>query len=356
MNVLELLELSNWFDLNHSQLAAKYQALQRVLQNNINQGATQPLEEPLNELLDFLSAMKVGELNLQQLRFLGQQGVSNLIGYDGVDYVRETVITTTYDPATTLNAIQDAVTKINNVHNQLTAYSSAVSEMGIKVDTFETAEDRITVRVGFRNEAAINDIKDWKTSAEDWFHIVRGLGMLVGEAPEDTRVIGTSNGSIILVLSATAAVSALLALICKHLTGMAKEVMSVQITREELRQKRLLTEVMENELAEMENKRRQEGLDAIYKELADQIPKNARGDVKNALEKSIDKLVKFGENGGDVDFVAPPKSDDDEEENSEVKIDDDALAELNRVRRIISDYQEEREAIKLLEDGNDNQR
>lgn len=355
MNVLELLELTDWFNSNFSDLSQKYQAVQRVLQNNVNQGTQQPLEEPLNDLIEFLASMRLGELNIQQLRFLDQQGVANLIGHDGVEFVKRTIKTTTYDPATSLTEIRDATSKIGSTNQKLAQYRGAVDELGIRPETFVSAQDEIVVRVGFRNEASIEDIEGWRTSADDWYHIIRGLSMLVGEAPENTRVIGVSNGSIILILATTATVSGLLAMISKHVTGIAKDVISVQVAREELRSKRLLNDVMEAELAKQINEKRKERLSAINEELAGMIPEKTKGDINIALEKSIDKLVEFGEKGGDVDFVAPPipekEKDEDPEGFAERAIDENTLKELEEVRRLISDYQEEREAVKLLEDN-----
>lgn len=359
MNVLELLELANWFNSNYSDLSKKYLAVQRVLQNNVNQGAQQPLEEPLNDLIEFLASMRLGELNIQQLRFLDQQGVANLIGHDGVEFVKRTVMTTTYDPATSLTEIQDASSKIGKANQKLVQYQGAVDELGIRPETFGSAEDEIVVRVGFRNEASIEHIEGWRTSANDWYHIIRGLSMLVGESPENTRVIGASNGSIILILATTATVSGLLAMISKHVTGIAKDVLSVQVAREELRSKRLLNDVMEAELTKQINEKREERLSAINKELAGMIPGKSKGDINTALEKSIDKLVEFGEKGGDVDFVAPPipekEENEDQEGFAEGAIDEKTLKELEEVRRLISDYQEERETVKLLEDNSSEQ-
>jgi hypothetical protein len=141
-------------------------------------------------------------------------------------------------------------------------------------------------------------------------------------------------------------------MITKHITSIAKDIISVGIVREDLRQKKFLTKTIENDLAKQEKKIRDDGIAAINKELAKMIPANADGDAKNALERSISKLLEFGEHGGDIDFVTPPEDEtpegDGDGENTNPA--NEAITEIEKVRRLIQEYQEEREAVKLLED------
>src|SRR5690606_37578263 len=111
--------------------------------------------------------------------------------------------------------------------------------LGIASESLDEKEGYVTVRVGFKNDASIRNVKDWKTSAEDWYQIVRGLALVCGEAPEDTKVVGASTGSVILILSATYTFSKLLATISKHITGIAKDVIGVRVALEDLRGKKL---------------------------------------------------------------------------------------------------------------------
>ena len=350
MNVIELFELAEWYKSDFREMHKHYNTLHAVLQNNATQPTQQPVEEPLENLVAFLSGMDLGKLSLQQLKLLEQLGVGNLVGKVGAAYVVSTVKTATYDPSTTQHKIEAAMQRVSEAEEQLSAYASAVTELGIEPDTFEDVEGRIIVRIGFREDASIKNMSDWKSSSEDWYNIVRGLAMVAGEAPEDTKIIGATNGSVVLVLAATAAVTKLLAMISKHITGIAKNIISVGIARENLRQQKILTKTMETEFTKLEKKTRGDGIAAINKDLAKMVSKDAQGDIKSALEKSITKLLEFGESGGDVDFVAPPEAEPSEVEDENMELADEALAEIENIRDLILEYQEEREAVKLLED------
>ncbi|HXS49644.1 MAG TPA: hypothetical protein VN713_05920, partial [Sphingomicrobium sp.] len=76
-----------------------------------------------------------------------------------------------------------------------------------------------------------------------------------------------------------------------------------------------------------------------------------------ALEGSVKKLLDFNERGGVVDFVAPPEPEAaDDEDNGDAE--DKGRQLLADARRVIHEYQGERESLRLLTDqsatANDN--
>ncbi len=347
MNVTELYGLAEWYKAKYSELYKRYYDLQTTLSHNANNPNQQPVEGNLNDLVNFLREMNLGELSLQQLTLLSDLKVENLIGPTGAHDIAQTVKTASYDPASTASKLQAAVNAINLAHERLSAFSSAISNLGIAPSSFENEEGQFIVRVGFKNKAEIENIVDWRESSEEWFHIIRGLALVAGEAPENTKVVGVANGSIILVLATTCAMTALLARIAKHVSSTGKEVIALQSELESLRQKRITTRIMENEFVKLQKKAREEGLKAINDEIAALIPKETQGDAKAALEKSIGSLLKFGEEGGDLDFVVPPAEND-----AEISASDDVGTtmqnEIEKLREIVHEYQEARETIKLL--------
>lgn len=350
MDVQELFLLSEWYEGHFPRLRELYTALHNVLENNASQPNQQPVEQPLDELSAYLGEMNLGELSLQQLSLLEELDVRILVGIEGKNFVENTVKTSTYDPATTEQKIQASLQSINETNGKLSAYKSAVASIGIEPDSFEDLEGRITVRIGFKNQASIENVTQWKSSSKEWYDIVRGIAMAAGESPEDTKVIGASKGSIILILASTYTVTKLLATISKHVTGIAKDVISVGIERENLRQKKLLTKTMDAELTKFEKEKRESGLKEITGALEQMLPDSVQGDVKTALESSVKKILSFNEKGGDVDFVSPPANEDidgDPEDGEEI---DEVQAEISQVRQIIQEYQEEREVVRLLED------
>jgi hypothetical protein len=351
MNVQELFSLSNWYMRYYTNIESLYNGINSILQNNAAQTVQSPLEDSLNSLKSYLTNMDFGSLSLQQIKILDALGVRNLLGEDGAAILDSTVKTVTYDPATTQKKIQSFIDRLRTASLSLSGYNSAITVLGISPETFDETADRVTIRIGFQNQASIENITDWKESAKDWWEIIRGLAMAAGESPEDTRVVGATKGSLILVLAGTYAVTNLLARISKHIASIARDIISVRTELENLRQKAFFTKVMENEFKAAELKLRAEGLAAIQAELKKELAKGVSGEVTNALDRSVEKLLTHSENGGNVDFVSPPI---DEEKTDDTHHDQtgQSSAQLEDVRKTIQEYQQVREAVRLLTNEN----
>lgn len=351
MNVLELGALADWYDSVFKKISGPYTKLHNVLEHNASQPNRQEVTPALDRLVAALRTVDLGLLSIQQLGVLDELEVRELLGQSGVDFVESSIKTSTYDPATSEKHIAAARQYLSSANDKLNGYREALTNLGMVQQSFEPEADRIIIRIGFRNDAAIKNVIDLKNSSRDWFDIIRGLALAVGEAPENTEVRGASTGSVILILSSTAILAKCLALISKYVTQIAKDVISVAAEVENLKQKRMLTKTMEAEFKAVESNIREEGLKALANELNAMVPADAQGDVKAAIEKSVEKLLKFGEKGGDVDFVAPPSTEGDapDEQNGE-----DVAAgpnDIEQVRQLILEYQRVREDVRLLEDG-----
>ena len=229
----------------------------------------------------------------------------------------------------------------------LAAYAEALNNLGLGGDDTEAQDGLITIRIGFQNDVSINNVTDWKDTAKEWYDIIRGLAMVCEEKPEEVKVIGAASGSIILILAGTPVFTSLLAQVSKHITSVAMDIVGVRVEMENLRQKRLLTKIMETEFKRLEKEKSDSALDTIGN-LLDGKLKSGAGDVKIALNNSIEKLLKFSEKGGTVDFVSP----DEVAESKEGEAEESALrASVIEARESIREYQAEREGLKLLSDG-----
>ena len=348
MDAFEIQGLASWFKSYFKDIRQRMDALHAILSNNASQQAQQPVEDALNSLTDLLKHVRLEELNLQQLQLLERMEVADILGPQGAANIASLVRTASYDPASVEQKINARITRINQASQKLTAVAASLDELGFVPEEYDDEDGRITVRVIFRRDASIDNVADWKASAESWYQIIRGLAMALGEAPEDTKVMGASKGSLILVLSTTCTLTAALLVITKHVTGMAKEVISVQSAMEDLRQKKLMTETMKLELDKLVAKKREEGIAAIEADLANMIP-GLKGEKKNSLDRSIEKLLDFSEKGGDLDFVEPPIGDDQQVEEDAGKEQSPMSVQMAEARRLIQEYQEERESLKQLE-------
>jgi len=167
--------------------------------------------------------------------------------------------------------------------------------------------------------------------------------MCVGESPNDTQVIGATNGSIILVLAGTATFVGLLALITKHLANVAKEGLVISNAIEDLRHKRILNRLVEDNLREQANQIKENGVKLIVDEAKKSLPEKINGEKEAALTKAVQKYLRFNELGGDVDFVSPAETEDPDD----LVLDG---AEIAHIRETIAQVRQIREDIKLLTD------
>lgn len=351
MDVREVEKLAEWYLDHFAPLSERYQELIAPVQNNANQQAKSALEGELNALLSYLTAMDFEVLSLQQIKLLDELGVGSLLGHSGAEFVAGIIRTSNYDPATALKELTDAHAQLNGIRLHFDTLLKSMAGLKLRRQDTEDVEEFITIRVGFQNDAAINNVTEWKDSAKDWYDIIRGLALASNEAPEATRVIGASTGSIILILAGTATVTALLALISKNVAAVAKDTLEILHSVEDLRQRKLLTKVMEAEFKSLIDTRKQSALDNITKEVKPLLA-DANGEKIPALTNSIKKLLAFNEKGGNVDFVAPDDDGSDtaeseSEENEEV-VRAKAKSGLSIARDAIRQYQEVREQLKLL--------
>lgn len=354
MEVSELVELADWFDDQVPPVRTAYENLLTVMQHNASQADKRPLETELERLVGALEEMSFDELSLQQLQVLERLDVRDYLGPDGVQFLDQTVRTANYDPATAVSRVQSVITNINNTTSALNAYRGATEQLQLQPKDLEDVPDRIVIRIGFENDATIDNVTDWRDSSREWYDIIRGISLAANESPEDTKVIGAATGSIILILAATVAVTSMLAVISKNITSVAKDIIGVGVARENLRQQKILTTAMEAEFTKVEAKKRADALKTVMAELKKHIHKSVMADAKVALEASVKKLLEFNEKGGIVDFVAPSES----EEGGQGEDETAGRELLADARRIIHEYQAEREALRLLTDqsatANDN--
>jgi hypothetical protein len=322
------------------------------LGKNASQPTQTPIEEQLNTLLQFLRSMPMNELSVQQITVLHELGISEFIGESGANFIERNIRISNYDVSTAHARVQDAMTQIASAHQRLQSYQEALDALDLPVESqLLSTDEMITVRVGFQGGAAIHDIVDWKRSASRWHEIVRGIALANDESPNETKVIGATNGSLILILSATLATTTTLALIATEIHKTATKLLDIKIKWEELKQSEIATKTMREEFKAVEQRTREDAVESIIKELQ-ATNGNLNGEHINALEKSVKGLLTFNEQGGYLDFVAPEQSDDveNDDESDEPVIKNPALG---KAYEAIIDFQSNRDAYKLLTFDND---
>jgi len=103
MNVSELFELTNWIqnEIVNSQIPQKYQALQQILQQNVQPNQQkQPFENQKNDLIDTIRKVPLNQLTKDQIEFLRNLGIAQAVGKEGVDAIEYILYKNVLDIAT----------------------------------------------------------------------------------------------------------------------------------------------------------------------------------------------------------------------------------------------------------------
>lgn len=348
MDVMELDRLAYWFLDRYPELNRLYTRLLAPINHNASQPNKQPVEDELEALLIYLRSTSFETLSLQQLRVLADLEADQYIGQVGAAFIEGIVRTANYDPATAAGRLNTAIAKLNEINSGFLQYRTGLHALKIEAVDDTADQESIIIRIGFQKDASIDNVTDWRESAKDWYEIIRGLALASGEAPEDTKIIGASTGSIILILAGTLSVTTLLAMISGRVTSVAKDTLGILNAIEDLRHKRVLNKNIEQDLRKQEQGLKDAALADIVDLIKQKLP-NLDGEQITAIEGSVKKLLVFNEKGGNVDFVAPEHDDEHDDEAAE-----DAgvpMSTLAEARKAINEYQAVREQLKLLTDG-----
>jgi hypothetical protein len=218
------------------------------------------------------------------------------------------------------------------------------NSLGTLVETPTSGTD-VLVRVAFTGGAAMKNIVDFKKWGAEWHDIGRGIAMANGISPEEIRVVGAKNGSIVIELAVGLAIAKIVSAIILESLKVAERVLEIQAKAEQVRSMKLSNDKIALDLEKEAEAFKADEVNRITEQVTEQLglkPKQ-EGDKVVALTGSIKKMVNFIESGGEVDCVVPDeKSPGDGEENQELKKDvaqlRAALAEIraleSRVKRL----------------------
>ena len=343
MDVAELLGFTRWVDEHVVSAKEKFDALASVLSHNASQPDKQPVVDPLNDLLQVLTSLPLEQLTLEQEGLFEHLKVAGFLGRNGHTYVDSTVRSGDYDPATAASEITTARDAIAHAIKQMERVRTSLEALEFVDEIDVPVAEGITLRLQFKGDASISNVVELRDWSSDWHDIIRGVALYVDEAPEQTQVVGATNGSLIVVLAGTYGVVTLLAQIAKHVSYIIKESFDIAEAMENLKQKKLLTEVIKKELESKQIDNENNGVQRIIYAIKEDIKNEVDGEKEAALKRSIDKYLDFNKRGGELDFIAPPE--EDEGERADEGLRSEEIAEL---RRIVEEIRTTRAELVML--------
>jgi len=347
MNVSELYALTFWIDeeVVKTQIPQKYQALQKILQQNAQPNQQQqPFESQKTDLIEIIKNVPLSQLTKEQLLFLRELGIAQATGEEGVNTIEDILYKNVIDIATSAQKIQEihqtmaqGIQKSNQIK---TGLDGCVSQ-----EEYEL-ENEVMIRVSFTGNAAMANVTDFKNWGNIWHEIGRGIAMAHDATPEDVRVVGATKGSVIIELAAIPAIATTTSVILFSALKLAEKVLDIRKKAEEIKNLKLQNKKLANDIEKEAENEKRIGIDKIsdvlIKELG--IKKEGEGDKVNALDKAVKNLVNFSESGGEVDFIIPKESEGEEEEGEN----DNLPPEYDKLRNTIQDIRLLETKLKLL--------
>ena len=353
MDVSQVLSVADWYLETIPTISKRYNSLKRKLDHNASQPQKERLRDELDSLIEGLEAMHFDLLTNEELDLLRSLGALQYLGHQGAIFVSDTVRSGEFDPASAAADIGAAFQVLNDVQSKFEQARNQMRELGLeRYDDEGEFIDLPLIRVRFKDDAAIDDVALLKRWMNDWYDISRGAALAVGETPQSVKVIGASNGSLILSLGAIASVSVVLAVIAKNAGRIAREYLSIANDIEDLRHKKRLNDVIEDELKRQQVDVHENGIEDTLIEIKETMPQVIKHEVDNALRKSIEKYFSFYKKGGDVDFIpprsAPEEAEEDEEDEAVIAQIQKHSAENARLVELIENVRAQQAEIKQL--------
>lgn len=356
MNINEMYSLCAWMENYGRVVGSAYDELSNVLQANVSQTPKQPIKEPWSKLRSLLRNMPVSELNLQQLDFLEAREVHRYFGGLGVAYVRKIVTQSGYDPASSANELQQATAHMQKVVGEFRQLKKSLEANGI-YDPRETASlayGQAFFRIQFQSNASIDNIASFKKWSSDWNDIVRGVGLCVGERPEDVQVTGAASGSIIVCVVGSVFFVSALAVISKKVSSIVLDGLQVSNSIEDLRHKKILNQEIERILKKEYEERSGAAADVIFSELKALAGGNFQQEHEGHIRTAINKYLSFSKKGGVVDYIQPPEPPVSDESTDSAQETTSLIASINGLREEIKEIRSMKADIFLLENKTQN--
>lgn len=343
MNVYELYALAHWVTDNivSAKIPQKYQALQQILQQHAQPNQQKPsFETQQNDLIETIKIVPLRKLTKDQLLFLGELGIAQAVGDEGIGLIEDILYRNVIDVANSAQKLQEIHQKVAEGIQKSDQIKTGLT--GCVYEEIYETDNEVLIRVSFTGHAALSNVIDFKNWGNVWYEIGRGVAMAHNLAPEDVKIVGATKGSIIIELAVIASIATTTSAIILSALKVAEKVLDIRKKAEEIRALKLKNKKLANDIDKEAEKEKTAGIEAISTEIIEQlkIKKDGEGDKITALEKAVKNLVNFIESGGEIDFIIP--EDEDEENENDTPKYGDLRVTFQEIRQLES-------KIKLLE-------
>lgn len=349
MLVSEVISLTKWIEeeISKPALTTKYAQLIHKLQANVS-GQRQPFDQERKNLNQAIGSISLKVLSEAQINILEKMDAHKAIGRIGLTEINDIFVENALDIATAKTRVDELKSSIDKVNQWAKISREALFEYFDEEIIDESNSLDIIIRVRFTDEAGINNVVDFKKWAAIWYDILRGFALANGRNPEEFRFIGGTTGSLIAMFASDPVNVAAVVVAMERGLAFANNVIDFKLKIAELKKSPFKSDSGIKALEQSLLEKKDEAPDVIVSEiLGEQV--EGDGEKRNALKKSIVKLLDFLEKGGEVDFVIP---DIDENDATEADL-EDAFKQLESIRTGVKRIRETKRTIALIEHHED---
>lgn len=344
----EMINLDQWLTRkeNDYQPIAKLAALLAILNSNIqarapnNRNQPQPIRafsKEKTEAIDALRTYDLAELSGDQITCISIHGADQYMGNTAAENLIEVFRNEVHDLAylskevTAIHkAINTAKTKIAAVALLAAPYSEAISEA-------QYFKDKARFSIIFKDGVKVENLNDLESRAKEWSKIMHGIGLALDIPPNEFKVLGARNGSLVIdlfmyapaiipigfILDRTFTIIEKFALSMKKLKGIYELDLDDPGFQE-----------IEKQVKETSDRYFNLQKVVTAKKLADEIlddakcPNEKRAEAQTFLETSIKRILNHLRKGGDLDAFIPDANSQDPDSSDS---DPEKIEEANKL-------------------------
>lgn len=361
----EMMSLNQWLLAKESnyQPIAKLQKLSQILNANIqprNQNNRQPLQpftEEKNIAIDAIGKLNLSELSKDQIQCLSIHKADQYMGKLASEHLKKIFMEESHDlaflaknVAEALAALNQAKTKIAEVANFMGPYSKALNEA-------DYLGDKARFSIILKDGVQVETLKDLEIRSKEWSSIIHGIGTALDVAPNEFKVLGARNGSLIIDLYMCAAAIVPIGFILNRTLSIIER-FALSMKRIESIYKIDANDPAFNEISEeiqrINDKYFTLKRSLSAKKIAEEIlnekdcPEDKRPEAEALLEGSIRKILNHLRKGGELDAFVPKDEAEDVDDGEDDKQVEEANNLINEFRHKKLQLNKEN-ILKLLE-------
>ena len=351
MNVTELYHLTEWInsEISGQRILKLYTTLHTLLEQNTQANQQkQPFDEQKNAVIAALRKIPLNQLTMAQVNFLHKLQIGPYVGMEGISHLENILVTNPIDPATAASNVQTIVTAINQGIEKATTIKKGLEGC---VEKRELPSDEVLIRVNFSNDASMANITDLKDWGSIWHSIGRGIAIIHDIPPEDIRIIGASNGSILLDLGVSYIIAETVSKIMNKALDIAERIIQIRGEAEKVRTLRLSNNKIATQIDAEAKKVNDEGVDKLTTEIFSQLgaSKTPDGDKKTAFNKAVKHLIDFLSKGGEIDCVLPEETETTQDEEGKETEDSSKKIQIASIRESFKQIRDHSAKLRVLE-------